>query len=140
MRINSPTGVLAVIIGMLSISAIIVRMSPTSFRDCGVIGDKEIKCKINGCKNGICTIGLFIKGEQYDSIEIDCKNKAWKLTEERNFSNIKKGSYIEREHRIACNSLPNLNGSKAAKDVYKDAFEKFQDGDYVDTIGHTTRR
>jgi len=134
MRINSPTGVLAVIIGMLSISAIIVKMSPAGFRDCGEIGDKEIKCKIKGCKNGICTIGLFIKGDQYDAIEIDCKNKEWKMIEERNFATIRKGSYIEREHGIACNSLPSLNEIKAAKDAYKDAFEKFQAGDYVDAI------
>ena len=108
-KFNSPQAVLAGIFGLLSISAIALTLTPAAYRDCGEADSKKIKCKIQDCANGICRVDLTIKGDPVARIEIDCKNNQMRLEGEGGFTDIPKGSYIERERGIACNRLFNLD-------------------------------
>lgn len=101
-KLNSPQGVLAAIIGLLSISAVALTLTPAGYRDCGEADGKKIKCKTQDCANGICKVDLTVKGDPVARIELECKNKQMRLEGEGGFTSIPKGSYIEREHKIAC--------------------------------------
>ena len=101
-KLNSPQGVLAAIIGLLSISAIALTLTPAGYRDCGEADGKKIKCKTQDCANGLCRVDLTFKGDPVARIEIECKNKQMRLEGADGFTDIPKGSYIEREHGIAC--------------------------------------